>query len=117
MTAKHDETHDDAKTWGEFNAVVNMTATALRTHLDGEASKSVGQKTDGGESTGHAEGRRILEIKDKKKADLTEDDYAHMRKVVSYVRRHSAQGGKSRTDPHSAWWLSLMNWGHDPSKG
>lgn len=111
-----DAEHDDHETWTAFEEVVNMTPAALSRHLDGDASKSVGQKTGDGEATGHKEGRRILEIKAKKKTDLTEDDYAHMRKVVSYVRRHLAQGGKSRTDPDSAWWLSLMNWGHDPAK-
>src|SRR4051794_13944068 len=104
--------HDNEATWKAFDEAVNMTSAALRKHLDSEANQSVGQKTNGGESTGHREGRRILEIKDKKKADLSEDDYAHMRKVVSYVHRHLAQGGKARNDPDSPWRLSLMNWGH-----
>lgn len=109
--------YDDAETFEAFGEVVNMTPAALRKHLDTEGSRSVGQKADGaGESTGHTEGRRILAIKDKAKADLTEDDYAHMRKGVSYVRRHLAQGGKSRDKPDSPWRLSLMNWGHDPQK-
>lgn len=115
-TRQPDARHDDQQTWTDFEAVVNMTPAALKKHLDSEASRSVGQKSDGGEATGHREGRHILEIKAKKKADLTPDDYGHMRKVVSYVRRHTAQGAKSRNDPDSAWWLSLMNWGHDPSK-
>ncbi len=79
---------DHATTWDEFKDVVNMTPAALRKHLDSEESKQVGQKKGGGESTGHAMGRRILEIKDKKKADLTDDDYAAMKKVVGYVHHH-----------------------------
>ena len=114
--SRDDAEHDREQTRKEFDAAVNMTPAALRKHLDSDASKSVGQKSGGGEATGHKEGRRILEIKAKKKADLTDDDYGHMRKVVGYVRRHLAQGGKSRNDPDSAWALSLMNWGHDPSK-
>ena len=38
-------------------------------------------------------------------ADLTDDDYAHMAKVVGYVRRHLKQGGpddKARTNPAAA---------------
>ncbi len=55
---------------------------------------------------------RILE---KKRADLTDDDYAHMRKVVGYVKRHSAQKPKGDiTD--TDWRYSLMNWGNDPKK-
>lgn len=107
---------DHAKTWDDFGAAVNMTPAALKKHLDSEASQAVGQKTDGGEATGHAMGRRILAIKDKKRSDLTDDDYAHMRKVVGYVHRHLKQGGKARDDPDSAWRMSLMNWGHDPQK-
>lgn len=107
---------DREETWTAFEEAVNMTPAALRKHLDSEASGKVGQKTDGGESTGHAEGRRILAIKDKAKADLTDEDYAHMRKVVGYVARHTKQGGASREDPDSRWRMSLMNWGHDPLK-
>ena len=113
---KDDVKYDHEQAWKDFDAAVNMTPAALKKHLESDASKSVGQKDGGGEATGHKEGRRILEIKAKKKADLTDDDYAHMHKVVGYVRRHLAQGGKSRNDPESDWSLSLMNWGHDPSK-
>lgn len=107
---------DHAKTWDDFSAAVNMTPAALKKHLDSAASQAVGQKTDGGEATGHAMGRRILAIKDKRRTDLTDDDYAHMRKVVGYVHRHLEQGGKARNDPDSPWRMSLMNWGHDPQK-
>ena len=114
MSAQSDSDHDQV--WDDFSEAVNMSPAVLEAHLDSEASRAVGQKTDGGEATGHREGRRILAIKAKRKSDLTEDDYAHMRKVVGYVRRHLAQGGKSRSDPDSAWRMSLMNWGHDPQK-
>ena len=65
---------------------------------------------------GHESGRRIVSIKRKKKAELTDDDYRHMRKVSGYVRRHLAQGGPEQDKKHSAWRYSLMNWGHDPLK-
>ena len=70
----------------------------------------------GGESVGYRSGRRIVELKRTKKADLTDDDYAHMKKVVSYVHRHLAQGGPAKDKEHSDWRYSLMNWGHDPLK-
>ena len=49
---------------------------------------------------------------------VTDDDYAHMRKVVGYVHRHLKQGGPKDKEAveHSPWRLSLMNWGHDPLK-
>lgn len=43
-------------------------------------------------------------------------DYAHMRKVVGYARRHIALCPSG--DIHdTAWRYSLMNWGHEPAKG
>ncbi len=99
-----------------FADAVNMPPAAIEKFLDTEESKAVGQKKGGGESVGHASGRRIVEIRRKKQADLTDDDYAHMKKVVSYVRRHLAQGGPKDDAEHSDWRYSLMNWGHDPLK-
>jgi Protein of unknown function (DUF3140) len=50
-----------------------------------------------------------------KKGDLSEDDAAHMRKVVGYLRRHLAQ--KPSGDISDSFWrYSLMNWDHDPTK-
>ncbi|AQG78675.1 DUF3140 domain-containing protein [Spirosoma montaniterrae] len=99
----------------EFNDAVNMTASQLEKWLDTDESKSVGQKKDDeGESTGHKSGERIIQILKKKASDLSDDDYAHMRKVVSYVKRHSAQRPKEVDG--SNWAYSLKNWGHDPQK-
>lgn len=107
---------DDQTTYDDFKDAVNMTASQLKKWLDTEESKAVGQKSSGGgESTGHRSGRRIVEILGTKKADLSDDDYAHMRKVVGYVHRHRAQG-PSKDVEHSDWRYSLMNWGHDPTK-
>ena len=100
----------------EFGDAVNMTPSELEKWLQTDESTSVGQKKDGdAESVGHHSGRRIIELKHTKVADLSDDDYAHMRKVVGYVARHSQQrpsGDVSQTP----WRYSLMNWGHDPLK-
>lgn len=106
-----------------FAEVVNMTPAALRSWLKTEESLSVGMTKDGetvtsaqdGDAVGHHMGERILELKAKKKADLTDDDHAAMRKVIGYVHRHIKQR------PHgdvtdTRWRRSLMNWGHDPLK-
>lgn len=102
--------------WNEWNDLVNMTPTELRTWLDTDNSKSVGDTGGAGESTGHKSGKRILTIKDTKKADLGDDDWAHMAKVVGYIKRHTAQGGPDTDTENSDWRFSLMNWGHDPLK-
>ena len=46
----------------------------------------------------------------------SEDDLAHMRKGVSYCKRHLAQEEKAKQDPESKSAKSLMNWGHNPLK-
>lgn len=106
----------DESTWTDFRAAVNMTPAELRRWLDTDESRSVGQKEhEGDESVGHSSGRRIIGILEKHKADLTGDDLAHMRKVIGYVHRHTAQRPDGEVE-HSPWRYSLMNWGHDPQK-
>jgi hypothetical protein len=99
----------------EFSDAVNMTPKELEDWLGTEESKSSGQHKDGGESTGHESGRHIVQILRKKKADITEADEQHMRKVVGYVHRHLAQRPKGDIS-ETTWRYSLMNWGHDPAK-
>jgi hypothetical protein len=106
--------NDDTKK--VFDDAVNMTASELEKWLDSDESKSVGQKSaGGGESTGHESGRHIVKILKSKKSDLSDKDYAHMRKVVGYTKRHLAQRPPGDVKD-SAWRYSLMNWGHDPVK-
>ena len=105
---------DRDKVRKDFDEAVNMTADELEEWLATPESRAVGQKPDGKESIGHASGRRIVAILGKTKAELTEDDYAHMRKVVGYVRRHRAQDPANVVT--SRWRYSLMNWGNDPLK-
>lgn len=100
----------------EFKATVNMSAKELQSWLDTEESKSVGMKKhEGDESTGHESGRHIVELLNKKDSDYTEEDYGQIRRVISYVHRHSAQRPSSDIE-HSRWRYSLKNWGHDPIK-
>jgi hypothetical protein len=110
-----DQSPDDTR--HAFDEAVNMTPKELEDWLVTDESKDVGWGGDGGgESVGHESGRRIVAIKRTRKDDLTDDDLAHMRKVVGYVRRHLAQGGPAEDEEHSRWRWSLMNWGHDPLK-
>jgi hypothetical protein len=109
---------DRDKVRKDFDEAVNMTASELKNWLATKESRAVGWKGDdgtgAGESVGHASGRRIVTLLGKAKSDLTDNDYAHMRKVVGYVRRHVAQ--EPRNVATSRWRYSLMNWGHDPLK-
>ena len=107
------EDKDKKATKQEFDTVVNMSASQLEKWLKTDESKTVGQKKDGdSESIGHNSGEHIIAILKKKSSDLSDDDYTHMGKVVSYVKRHSAQRPEHVAD--SNWAFSLKNWGHDP---
>ena len=80
----------------EFNELVNMSASELEKWLKSSDSTSSGWKNEGSsESVGHNSGTKIVDIlkrnPDKKKEKYTEDDLKHMRKVVSYNKRHLAQ--------------------------
>ncbi|KAF8469572.1 hypothetical protein BDZ91DRAFT_792357 [Kalaharituber pfeilii] len=131
---------DKAAVIQEFNELVNMEADELKQWLTEEASLHAGwPKHDGsGETIGHDRydlvnenlqsevnlfpnsGRHIVEIlsknphKDPDRYD--EEDIAHMRKVVSYCKRHLAQEERAKQNPHSKSAKSLKNWGHDPQK-
>lgn len=114
MTESKRSEDDKKSIRAEFHDAVNMAPAELEKWLESDESKSVGDSSDGGESTGHASGRRIVRILRSKAADLDARDYDHMEKVTGYVHRHLAQrpsGDVSETP----WRYSLMNWGHDPA--
>ena len=99
----------------KFSDAVNMTASELEDWLQRDESKAVGQKDDGGESTGHEMGRHIVDLLRTRKDDLTDEDLERMRKVHGYVARHIEQR-PSGDVTDTPWRHSLMNWGHDPLK-
>ena len=108
---------DTDQVWADFGDALNMSASELEKWLRTEESLDNGWKADGRqESIDHHSGRLIVDIKHKKRADLRDEDYEHMRKDVGYVHRHLAQGGPKVDRERSAWRYSLMNWGHDPLK-
>ena len=106
---------DDAAFREAFRALVNMSRQELIEWLSTDESRKVGWKGADGkaqESVGHASGRGIADILRKNDGELRADDLAHMRKVVGFIRRHSAQQPDNIYT--SRWRYSLMNWGHDP---
>lgn len=102
--------------WDEWQDLVNMTKSEMEDWLDTEESKSVGADSGDGESKGRKSGKKIVDILDTNKGDLSDDDYDHMAKVVGYIKRHKSQGGPDDDVENSDWRYSLMNWGHDPCK-
>lgn len=64
--------------------------------------------------------RHIVDIlknnPDKDPDRYREEDIDHMRKVVSYCKRHLAQEEQVKKDTRSKSYKSLKNWGHDALK-
>lgn len=118
MTSKNHSQSEE-----EFFELVNMDASELERWLNTDEAKSVGwvrdsgqkKSADGEKSEGYKSGEMILGILSKKRDDLTDDDYAHMRRVNGYIKRHLAQQ-PNRDITNTRWRYSLMNWGHDPLK-
>ncbi|KAK3947949.1 hypothetical protein QBC32DRAFT_352746 [Pseudoneurospora amorphoporcata] len=106
----------------EFTELVNMDPDELEDWLETEASTSSGWTKDdrSGESVGHESGRKIVDIlrrnPDKDPEGFGEEDLPHMRKVVSYCKRHLAQEEKAKQNTDSKSYKSLKNWGHDALK-
>jgi hypothetical protein len=108
--------NEHEEVYQEFTGLVNMTSKQIEKWLQTAESQKVGYKEkEGEESVGHQSGSKIIHMLGKKKTDLTEDDYAHMRKVIGYIKRHSAQKPDGNVE-NTPWRFSLMNWGHDPIK-
>ena len=89
--------------WDEWRDLVNMAPAELERWLETDDSRRVGDTGGEGKSTGHKSGKRIVEIKRAKKEDLTDDQRAHMGKVVGYIKRHLAQGGPQEDMERSDW--------------
>jgi len=113
----HLSPEDEREIRAQFEALVNLEPAELAAWLATPESRRVGMTRRGEtESVGRQSGKKILAIRAKPAADLTDADYAHMKKVIGYCRRHLAQrpwGDVTAT----RWRWSLMNWGHDPLRG
>ncbi|MCX4821210.1 DUF3140 domain-containing protein [Streptomyces sp. NBC_01142] len=97
--------------WDEFHRLVNMTSQELSAWLETrEAAESTEALPQG---VGAEEGRRVLSILLKRRADLTDDDVQVMHQVVEAVEAQQERDGDA-TD--TQWRHSLMTLGHDPLK-
>ena len=100
----------------EFHRLVNLTPRELAAWLETPESRRVGMVRRGeAESVGRQSARKILAILATPADELSEAQYAHMRKVIGFHRRHLAQRPAGDVTA-TRWRWSLMNWGHDPLK-
>jgi hypothetical protein len=103
----------DETTWENFHRVVNMTSRELRDWL---AVEGAGEETEEvPDRAGPPLGHRVLDILGKRKADLTDDDVAVMRRVVDKVvgKRGEELEGLLEDDRERR---RLMDIGHDALK-
>ncbi|MFF6803947.1 DUF3140 domain-containing protein [Streptomyces sp. NPDC012616] len=99
--------------WEEFHHAVNMTsqelAAWLRVRDAGESTQPLPDRT------GAATGQRVLEILQKRRTDLTDDDVRVMYRVVDTVAARTDEASESEAR-ETRRRHHLMTIGHDPLK-
>lgn len=105
---------DVADVWEGFHALVNMSSPELRDWLlntpDGVDTYAPEPDLDI-----HALGVRVLQLKEKRRTDLTASDVDTMRDVTELIRNRlrNAPEADVSDDP---WRDTLMTLGHDPTQ-
>jgi hypothetical protein len=103
----------DTGLWDEFHRVVNMSSREL---LEWLRTRSAGEEVEQmPDKAGTPTGQRVLEILQKRRVDLTEDDERVMRKVVDRVHAER-RDDLEPTAGDANWRHRLMSIGHDPLK-
>jgi uncharacterized protein DUF3140 len=101
-------------TWETFHDLVNMTSPELRDWLmntpDGADTYAPEPDIDI-----HALGLQVLQIKQKRRVDITESDMDTMQEVIDLIegRLQNAPESDIQDDP---WRDTLMTLGHDPTR-
>src|SRR5215469_710415 len=102
------------ETWETFHDLVNMTSPELRDWLmntpDGVDTYAPEPDIDI-----HALGLQVLQLKQKRRTDLSESDLGTMREVIDLTegRPQTAPESDIRDDPCRP---TLMTLGHDPTR-
>lgn len=97
--------------WTEFHRVVNMTSQELSEWLRTRAAHETSEELPEDAITG--QGRRVLEILQKRRTDVTPGDLRVMREVVRLIREERPED-LAPTAGETAWRHRLMAVGHDP---
>lgn len=103
----------DPQLWDEFHRVVNMSSRELsdwlRTRSAGEHGEALPDRA------GTETGRKVLQILQKRRVDLDEQDEQTMRKVVDRVHAQRSEDLEPKAGQEN-WRYRLMTIGHDPLK-
>jgi Protein of unknown function (DUF3140) len=109
--ARHIEV--DPGLWEEFHRVVNMSSRELREWL---RTRSAGEHTEVlPDQAGTETGGRVLQVLQKRRVDLDENDEKTMRKVVDRVHAERSDELEPKAGQEN-WRHRLMTIGHDPLK-
>jgi Protein of unknown function (DUF3140) len=113
VTAVAQHVEVDPGLWEEFHRVVNMSSRELsewlRTRSAGENAEELPDRA------GTETGRRVLDVLQKRRVDLDEDDEQTMRKVVDRIHAERSVDLEPKAGQES-WRHRLMTIGHDPLK-
>jgi Protein of unknown function (DUF3140) len=103
-----------ALVWEQFHALINMSSPELRDWLlntpDGVDTYAPEPDIDV-----HALGLRVLQVKEKRRTDVTNADLELMREVTDLIR--GRLGNPPEADVRDEPWRdTLMTLGHDPTR-
>lgn len=104
----------DTELWDEFHRVVNMTSRELSEWLRTRSADEHAEEVP--DHAGTRTGRHVLDILQKRRGDLTDDDERIMRKVVDRIHAER-RDDLEPTAGQENWRHRLMSLGHDPLKG
>lgn len=97
-----------------WRRVVNCPPEEIEEWHTTPESAAVGTRRPGDRwSVGQLAGLRTVELLETPREHWTPADWAHVRRVAGFVRRHRAQWPRGDVR-RSRWRHSLRNWGHDP---
>lgn len=103
----------DPGLWAEFHRVVNMTSRELSEWL---RTRSAHEDTEElPDQAGTKTGRAVLDVLQKRRVDLTDEDERVMRKVVDRVHAERGIDMEPKAGQEN-WRHRLMTIGHDPLK-
>ncbi|GAA4661869.1 MULTISPECIES: DUF3140 domain-containing protein [Amycolatopsis] len=104
----------DQELWDEFHRVVNMSSRELSEWLRVRSAEPDAEELP--DQAGTQTGRHVLDILQKRRVDLTDDDERVMRKVVDRIHAER-RDDLEPTAGQENWRHRLMSLGHDPLKG
>jgi hypothetical protein len=103
-----------AQVWEQFHALVNMSSPELRDWLL-NTPEGVDTYAPEPDIDIHSLGLRVLQVKEKRRMDLTNADLDMMREVTDLIS--SRLRGAPEADVNDQPWRdTLMTLGHDPTR-